>query len=399
MEVFKYLKSVGLPIIFLLFIFLLDPFSLAIKAGYALIAVLLMLKGRTLIYNIDRDFLVLLAFSITFTMFDYFGENRGIQYLIIQAIFPVFFYALGKMMVTPNLSNKGVIYLVLSIGFIYSVTALLSIVFNLMQGGFIQTDRFIPSFWNGEEIKSTKVASYLIYNTVIPAILVANRQRFGLLSKLLLLSIYGVSLIASFRLGSRTLIAISALSLIASFVYIVIKQPLLDNLKLVATLFAIVVITYIYVPFDFDSPIFSTLGQRLQTSSGAASTASAGNRTVLWAAGLKNLLEHPLGWEYHMHHHNLWLDMAKKATFIPLLFFLINNVFCYSSIKKAFSISGNDIGFNVTLFLFFFSTFLLFFTEPVIEGNFFSIVVYCLILGILNGFIKTRTNMGFTENI
>ena len=100
-----------------------------------------------------------------------------------------------------------------------------------------------------------------------------------------------------------------------------------------------------------------------------------------------------------MHHHNVWLDMAKNATIIPLIFFLISNVFCYSSLKRAFSISGNDIGLNVTFFLFFLATFLLFFTEPVIEGNFFSIVVYFLLFGILNGYIKTKEEVGLVENI
>lgn len=399
MKVFKYIKSIGFIIILLLIVFLLDPYSLAIKSGYAMVAALIIFKGRSLIYNIDRDFIVILAFSVTYSMFNYFGENRGMQYLIIQATFPYFFYALGKMMVTPTISNKGIIYLILSIGFIYSITALLSIISNLMQGGFIQTDRFIPSFWNGEEIKSTKVASYLIYNSIIPAVVVANRKRLGIIAKIVLLSIYGVSLIASFRLGSRTLIVISILSMLASFVYIVIKQSPKDNLKLFATLVVLALITYIYVPFDLDSPVFSTLGHRLQNSEAVANTATAGNRSGLWAEGLEKLFESPFGWHSRMHHHNLWLDTAKNGSFIPLLFFIVNNVFCYKSLRKAFVLSNNDLGLNVTFFLYFFSTFLFFFTEPVIEGNFFAIVVYCLFFGILNGFIKNRKSIGLANAV
>ena len=99
-----------------------------------------------------------------------------------------------------------------------------------------------------------------------------------------------------------------------------------------------------------------------------------------------------------MHHHNVWLDIAKKATIIPLFLFLVNNVFCYRSLKNVFAISGKDIGLNVTFLLFFLATFLLFFTEPVIEGNFFSLVVYCLVFGIMNGYIKTRENVVLAES-
>ena len=294
------------------------------------------------------------------------------------------------MMITPNLSNKKIISLILFIGFIYSISSLLSILTNLASGGLGQTDRLIPSFWTGEGESSTKVASYLIYNSIIPAIVVANRKRFGILTKLILIAIFAISLVASFRLGSRTLIAISFVSLFASFAYIMYKQSLLDNFKLVVATLSLLIFIYLFVPINWDSPIFSTLGHRLQSSSGSESTATAGNRTGLWADGLKNLFQHPLGWKYHSFHHNLWLDIPREATIVPLLFFLINNVLCYSSIKKAFKLSGGDIGFNVTILLFFLSTLLLFFTEPVIEGNFFSIVVYCLFYGILRGYVINK---------
>ena len=396
MKIYEFIKIIGLPIIFLLFIFLLDPYSLSIKAGYLLIVAITVFKGRTLILNIEKDFLMILAFSITYSLFNFFGENRGVQYLVIQATFPVFFYGLGKMLITKTkISSKSIVTLLMFIGLMYSFTSILSIVFNLIDGGFNQFKRFIPSFWTGEEIKSTTVASFLIYNSVIPAIIVANRKRFNSVTKIIWLVIFVVTILASFRLGSRTLLGISLLATLASMVYIVFKQSILDNLKLGISVLLILGIILIFVPIDANSPIFSTLGHRIKHGAGE-STGTAGNRTVLWAAGLKNLFTHPLGWKSHMHHHNLWLDMAKNATFIPLIFFIINNIFCYSSIKKAFKNYSEDTGLNVTFFLIFFSTFLLFFTEPVIEGNFFSIVIYCLFQGILNGYLKNKNELSLT---
>jgi|GEM_PF-1830860 len=396
MEVLKYLRGIGFPIIFLLVIFLSDTYSLTIKSGYALVAALFALKGRTITYNMDRDFLVVLAFASTYTMFDYFGDHRGIQYLIIQATFPPAFYALGMIMGDAKLTNKGVVILLVTLGFIYSTSSLLSTLFDIKQGGLAQTTREIPSFWTGEKIKSTGMASYLIYNSVIPAIIVANRKRFSVLWKLVLAAIFAISLIASFRLGSRTLIAISGLSFFVSLLYILSKQSLLDNIKLLGMLVVCAIIAFMTLPFDLDSPIFSTLGHRMQTSRGIESTATAGNRTALWAEGLKNLFNHPLGWNSRMHHHNLWLDVPKVVGIVPLIFLLINNVLCLSSLKKAFFISGKDTGLNVTFLLYFFATFLLFFTEPIMEGNFFSVVVYFLFLGVLNGYIKSRKDSALT---
>jgi hypothetical protein len=203
-------------------------------------------------------------------------------------------------------------------------------------------------------------------------------------------AIFGVSLIASFRLGSRTLVVISFVSLLAAFGYILSKQSLLQNMKLFISALGIVLLIYIFIPIDLDSPIFSTLGQRLQNQSAIQNTATAGDRTGLWAAGVEKLFENPLGWKYQRHHHNLWLDMAKDGTFIPLLFFLINNVLCYFGLRKVFKVSGNDVGLNVTFLLVILSTYLLFFTEPVIEGNFFSIVLYCLFYGIMIGYAENR---------
>lgn len=384
-----YLNKIGIPLLLLLILFLLDPFNLAINAGYIIFVFLFIFKGKSIITVLDMDFFIIFAFSFTYSAFVFFGDNRGVQYLIIQTLFPATFYILGKLLITKEITNKQLIILIVISGFIYSITILLSTFNNLVVNGLNQTDRFIPSFWSNDEIKATKAASFLIYNTVIPAILVANRKRFNLIFKIVLLVMYALTLIASFRLGSRTLIVVSIFTLMVSIIYIVFNQSLLANLKLISSLTALSVITYLFIPINFDSPIFSTLGHRMKNGA-TESTATAGNRTQLWTDGLGNLFQNPLGWEYHMHHHNLWLDIAKEATIIPLLFFLIHNFLSLSNIKKLFRISPKDLGLNVTFFLVIFSTYLLFFTEPVIEGNFFSIVVYCLYAGLLKKFLENK---------
>jgi hypothetical protein len=130
----------------------------------------------------------------------------------------------------------------------------------------------------------------------------------------------------------------------------------------------------------------------MKEGSGVKSASSAGNRTELWAEGVEKLFKKPLGWRSTRHHHNLWLDMAKHGSIFPLLFFLISNFNCYKDLKKVLKYSGPDLGINVTFIAIFLATFLFFFTEPVIVGNFFSIVIFCLFFGILRGYLLLKVN-------
>lgn len=393
MTILNYIKDVGYLIVFLLFIFLLNPYALAIPAGYLLIITLVIFMGRELISNgIDKDFFLLLAFGMTYAMFDFFRENRGVQYLIIEATFPCFFYALGKILIIPRLSNKNVFYIIVTIGFIFSLSALLSILLNLLKGGFAQTNRLIPSIWSGKEILATGMASLLIYNTLLPAILLIYKKQLPLFIKLLFATLYGLTLVAGFRLGSRTLLAVAGLAIIITLIIALLKQNPLENLKLITTVALASTIFFIFFPINFDSPVFSTLAYRLQSTGAAESTLTAGGRTGLWADGFDKLLTHPLGWTSKRFHHNVWLDTAKVAGIIPLLFLIINNISCYIGIRKLFSFSSTqiDLGLKITFLLYFLATYLLFFTEPVIEGNFFSFVLYCLLFGILKRFLEVQ---------
>jgi hypothetical protein len=391
MTILGYIKHIGIPVAALLLLYLLNPLNLTILLGYALVGIFLLFNLNKLPKLADKNFMLFLVFGITYTMFNYFGDHKGIQYLIIQAVFPCIFFALGTTMTPKRLSKTVLVQLLLLIGAAYSFTAVLSVIANLNEGGFAQVNRKIPQFWNKAPLKSTTVASYLIFNSVIPAILVANRKRFNLLSIVVWIAVYLVSLVASFRLGSRTLIVISAFSIILSLCYLISQQSLKQNIRLGALIVFIIGALVLFSPIDADSPIFSTLGHRLSSGGASESNATAGNRTQFWAEGFENLFKKPLGWKSSMHHHNLWLDMAKNGGLIPLLFFLIGNVHCYRYLRKIMKQKNKDLGVNVTFIVLFLSSFLLFFTEPVIDGNFFSIVLYSLHTGILVGYYKKMT--------
>lgn len=245
----KYAKEVGIIVLALLFLVLLDPFLKGFAFGYLIIIILLLFNKERLFKQLDSDSLFLFIFSITYTLFNALGENKGVQFLIIQVTFPPIFYLLGKLMVSPKITKQQIIYLLIAIGSIYSFSAVISVVFDLLKGGFVQSERIIANFWTGKGILATGMSGYFIYSMTLPAIIIANRKNFNLVSKLLLFGFYIITMLCVFRLGSRTLIGLTAITLILSILYVIKNQSFVKNLKFIFQLIAIIVLILKYMTF------------------------------------------------------------------------------------------------------------------------------------------------------
>ncbi|MEL6919308.1 MAG: hypothetical protein AAFO99_16470, partial [Bacteroidota bacterium] len=321
----KYINEVGVLIILLLVLHLFRAFLMAHIFAYLLFVVCVVLKKQNLYNGLDRDFLFLLLFSVTYTAFNALGDHKGFQFLVMQIIFPCFFYLLGKVLVVKGMTKKQIVTLLLAIGITYSLTSLISVWLNIIKGGFGQTSRNIAVFWSGESVLATGMAGSLRYNMLIPGVIVSFRNQLSKTFIVCLSLIYVLSLLGAFRLGSRTAIAITALTFVFALVSIFIQQSILKNLKIVFWLTAITVVIIKFFPLNLDLEFFSVLGQRLQDPYASSST-SAGGRTELWEDAVSKLFTHPFGWTSKHYSHNLWLDAAKVSGLIPLVFLLIFNV-------------------------------------------------------------------------
>jgi len=383
---YKYISSVGLPVIGALFFYLLDPYNFGYVFGYMLI-ILALLKKQFLLSYLDRDFFFLFLFSILYTLFYLFNLTNGVQYIFIYAFFPGIFYLMGKYLNSKAKSPYYLFYIFFFVGFVFSISAIISIILNLNQGGFAQLDRTIPLFWNNKPIKATLMAGYLVFNVGIPALILINRRKIPFVFSVFALAVFTASLFSIFRLGSRTLLLIIALDLIIAFIFVIPRQRFKDNFRLIVFTALLVILGYNFIPFDLNADYLSVLGSRLQQSSNAA---SAGGRSELWSSSLANIFRYPFGWSDRNFRfaHNMWLDTARVGGIIPFTLLII---FTIRSLRKIFKIvfhASKNILLNTIIAIYTLSSFLVFFVEPVMEGLFHLFVVFCLFQGIINGHLQ-----------
>jgi O-antigen ligase len=348
-----------------------------------------MLTGKKLVPYLDRDFILINLFSFVYALFYLFYLESGIQYIFIYAFFPGFFYLFGKYLVVPQMNTGHLVLLFFVVGFLFSFSALLSVIINLREGGFVQFNREIPMFWNGKGMKATLMSAYLTFNMCLPILFLIKQRKIPLLLQLLAGAIFVISLLCVFRLGSRTQLVICVLSIVLSLLFVVPRQTVKANTQLFFFLLVMTFLVLKFVPLNLNADYLSVLGSRLQESN---NTASAGGRTALWTQAVENLFVYPLGWhtENVRFAHNLWLDVARYAGLIPLTLLLIFTVRSLRNTYKAVRKGPNALLLNTTILVFTMASMLIFFVEPIMEGLFFLFTIFCLFQGIINNYLKTN---------
>jgi len=386
MNVNSYIKQIGLIYLIPFILYLLDPFGKGFLFGYILI-LLLLLNIKKLILVIDRDFVFLSFFSISYALFYAVELKSGIQFIFIYALFPGFFYLLGKYLIVDGIRPRQIVLLLFSIGFIFSLSSFISVLINLREGGFAQLSREIPNFWNGKATKATLMAAYLTFNMTIPIIFLIRKPKTPILLQLLGGIIFIASLLSVFRLGSRTQLVICILSIVLSLLFVIPRQSFKTNIQLLFFILILSALVLKFVPLNLDADYFSVLGSRLQESN---NTSSAGGRTSLWIQGVENLFTYPLGWQGPnvRYAHNLWLDVARYAGLLPFILLVIFSFRSLRNTYKATRKAPNELLLNTTLLIYTMASMLIFFVEPIMEGLFFLFTVYCLFQGIINAYLK-----------
>lgn len=388
-DLLDYIKHAGVFIVAFLVIYLLNPFNLGYLAGYLLIF-LLILKKDFILHSIDKEFVVLSMFSFTYSIFYLTNPDQGVQNIFIYAVFPPAFYLVGKFLSFKAMSHVQLYFLLFLIGAVYSLTGLLSVLINLAEGGFSQIDRSIPIIWSGSLEKATAMGAYFTFNMCIPALLIINSSKIKFYVKVLMGLLFILSLLCVFRLGSRTQLVISFLTIALSIAYIFPKQAPVQNLRLFLLMLGGILFIYFFAPINLDADYFSVLGERLQDSDNAG---SAGGRSRRWLLSIENLFEKPLGWslEEFGYSHNLWLDVARRCTVIAFFILIIFSIRSLLVVKRTISKDKNNLFLNSIVVAYTLAIFLMLFVEPIIEGIYPFFLIYCLFIGIVKA-IYTRDN-------
>lgn len=386
--VIKEIQKIGIPFVALLFIYLLNPYGLNIYVGY-LLAGLILLQRDFLIKNIDNGLILLIIFSFTYAAFFSFDPKAGNQYIIIYAIFPSVFYLLGKYFAEKLQQNYNyLILLLILVGVVFSFSAVLSVFSDILQNGYNVVDRNLPNYWTGHIVPATIMGSYFTILMTLPAILIPHINKLTLLHRTLLLVIYAVAMACILRIGSRTQISISLITLLLSLLYVMPRQSFRRNLVLFLLFFIGTAYIVNTVSFDLDQGWLSAFANRMEDS---GDVTSGGGRTDRWVKSMENLFEKPLGWSEHEfgHAHNLWFDVLRIGGFLSFFFLIFFTTNSYLTVLKAIRKNKKAFALNNQIIVFTLAFSLVFMVEPILEGMFDFFAFFCFFIGVVKKYSST----------
>jgi hypothetical protein len=308
--------------------------------------------------------------------------EQGVQFLIIYSSFPAGFYLIGKRVGLTLKSSKQMFQVLFVLSFCFSITALTSIVLNLVDGGWVQTQRDIALFWNGKTLNATAMGGYLIYNLCVPGFLLLYKVKLTKAFRFFMILAFIVTLLCVFRLGNRTQLVLIVLNTLISILFIIPVQTKISNLQLIIRLIILGSIILVFFPVDLEADYLTVLNSRLEQND---NTATAGGRTIRWEKSLELMFEQPFGWEKEAigYSHNIWLDAARYGGVLMFFYLIFITLRFLSKTLNTIKHSKHNL-VQLQLLLFTFVTFVIFFVEPILEGLFHIFNFYCLLQGVIN---------------
>lgn len=370
----------------LLAIYLINPFNLGYLVGYMLFA-LIITKGRFLKKNLDFNLFLIITFSIIYGLFYALNPEFGLQFILIYAVFPPTFYVLGKYLCDKVTNDRVLFKSLFFLGFLLSFSALVSVLLNIMEGGFGQIGRSVPLLWGEGLISATIMGSFFTLNMCIPALLVVRQVKISLALRIFMWLVFVLSLMCILRIGTRTQIVICLFALLSSLIFIVPRQSLKKNIVIFSVFIGGIFLIIQNVQFDLGSDWLSAFADRMENNNGA-DIASGGGRTSRWAKSFENLFKKPLGWDVEEfgHSHNMWLDVLRASGVIPFILLLIFTIRSVFQIKRITKVNNEMLSFFNQIRVYTLALFLLFMVEPIFEGMFATFLIFCLLMGIVSKF-------------
>lgn len=191
------------------------------------------------------------------------------------------------------------------------------------------------------------------------------------------------SLLMNAMLQNRTSFIILVLSTLAVSTFLIFRQGLLENIKmmLAGLIFFVMVISVLAYYFDLNI-ILALLEKRVEEG-------MATSRYNLWLQGIYNIFENPLGGgrvdlslESTFWFHNLWLDIVRVSGVVPLAYLLI---FQGLHLKSVYVIlkENKDNFINLSIISLLIGIFCMYLTQPILEGSVMAFSFTLFFWGIL----------------
>lgn len=374
----------------LLFLLLILFFDLNEKGFYVcfiLTFYFITIKIFSLINSIDKLGILLILFSISYSVIYSFNPEAFTALIYVYAISPITFYAIGKYFSTKYRSYDVYFFLLLFLSIGYSLIPAISIIYRIIENGFVGEREIILLTRNNTE-GGTVLGSYFTMNmAAIGTIFVQSSRKIENRIKFITLIAFIISVLCVFRVASRTQLFISLISLLVTLSYLIVKQSFSKSIRLLLTIG--ITLGVLIFSISSDSVLLNMLNQR---DNSEEQLTEANGRTELWGESLKNLTSKPFGWEMKSdvskYSHNLWLDVDRVAGIIPFIFILFFTISCIYLLTRSLKTAPQNLYFNNTILVWFIGFMAVFFVEPIIEGMYHLFLIFCIYIGILSGLNK-----------
>lgn len=340
------------------------PYHVYIKDLFCMIVL-----GTLLGYK-DKQMQWLFAFSLVYTIMIYFnGLSESHFESLSYLIGPVAFYLWGKAVMKKSSSPEAVSTFFLLLAFFSSYVLITNNLQDVADSGIVNIERRIEGFENAATMQGLVASIGLIGVAYVIAY-----KTVGKLKSLLFIILFVFNLFVILHLINRTGIVVALITIFTTALY-----TLRSSKRSIFTL--IVVSIFIYLGLQQTGILSNDLLEAYQARNDM-NAVTAGERFDRWGPALGYLFIHPFGWVHSENvgfAHNLWLDIARRAGFVPFVIFLVFTIKNIRIFIKLLKLDTPFVGFLVgvnTCFLISASV------EPVIEARSTYFYLICMVWGI-----------------
>lgn len=336
---------------------------------------LLMVFANNAVYS-HKNIALIFLYGISLSAICFFKGLFKLPSVIETTLMPLSFYIFGSYMAEYYYSDQKkllrfLLLTALCFGLFYYYWSVRDIVET---GAIISANRWLTI--NGTTAGATNIGTNTCLGLVGLAVFFVIKNK---MLKWMFLFSWLLSIITTIHMINRSGIIISIICL--AVVLLSYFKGTKHFSKIIWLLAFLLIVGVVVSKVTSFGEVFDAYALREEGDDGTV-LADGGGRTVRWVDAIMELPNHPLGWESsakgYNYVHNMWLDIAKQAGWIPFFLLILITYRIIVSIRRLLRIDNSSVaytllGLNTCIF---FAALV----EPVVGGVFFA--CYCMIWGV-----------------
>jgi hypothetical protein len=200
------------PKVLTIFFFAFDTMSI-VKA-LVLLFFMLVTSGKRIFTYFDINSIVLQAFLIIYIILSSFGADQNATANLQLLVLPITLYASGKWLESKIKSPEELLIILYLIGFSLAWLAIVAVLKEVSQFGFIGGSRSISLGEGRVESSATALAGSLVILLGLAGSIFASFNRHPIFIRVIILGSLAIAIATALRLGSRTSLALAILSIL-----------------------------------------------------------------------------------------------------------------------------------------------------------------------------------------